>query len=615
MTGTATDVPASSGASDAEAAPRATRARRRIDRRDAVSIGALVALIAIPVRGLFRYQGSPMEEGFMLTFPEQVLHGQIPNRDFLHLYGPGSLWVLAAVFGVFGASLAAERLVGLLQHLGIITGVYALARPWGRLVATVCALWSALLILFPIGLTALAWNGGVAFGLWAIWAGLRSRQPAGSSPADGDDGMVDWGGAGARAGLAADVGVERRVRRQLVIAGVLASLALLYRPDLVLAVLLGLGAALWGVGWRRLRWLAAGLAVAVVGYAVQVALAGPGHAFSGMVIDPVFRLRGGRTLPVPPSWGTLNGTLQRAGLYRRSDWPFPTPFQAHQIFLWFWLMVASTVFVAAVGIWAVRRRPGSYRGRVLLAAGLFGIGLITQAFQRVDTAHLSWVSCVSMALVPAAVAELVLSWRAKRTSAGRGESGSVARWLGGTIGIGLAVVVLFAAIPDFTVRSYVDLSEQTFNHHRFGVPVSRNGRNFYLPNQARAEGAQAVMDALDRHHPRDGQRLFVGTADLRRTPYSDAFLYFLYPKLDPATYYIEMDPFDSRRGLRLPGDVASADWLILSHIWDTWNEPNDSRHYGSAAANRVVRRHFCRIGQYGRLDDGTPMYLLYRKCR
>ena len=28
----------------------------------------------------------------------EVLRGQIPNRDFLHLYGPGSLWVLAGIF-------------------------------------------------------------------------------------------------------------------------------------------------------------------------------------------------------------------------------------------------------------------------------------------------------------------------------------------------------------------------------------------------------------------------------------------------------------------------------------------------------------------------------------
>ena len=71
----------------------------------------------------------------MLVFPEQVLKGAIPNRDFLHLYGPGSLWALAGVFKVFGVSLLSERGFGLLQQLAIVFGVYALARRWGRILA------------------------------------------------------------------------------------------------------------------------------------------------------------------------------------------------------------------------------------------------------------------------------------------------------------------------------------------------------------------------------------------------------------------------------------------------------------------------------------------------
>src|SRR4029079_18164534 len=83
-----------------------------------VAAVAIVGLfVALPLRALFRGSGSPMEEGFMLVFPERVLAGDIPNRDFLHLYGPGSLWVLAGVYKVFGTSITVERVVGLIQHL------------------------------------------------------------------------------------------------------------------------------------------------------------------------------------------------------------------------------------------------------------------------------------------------------------------------------------------------------------------------------------------------------------------------------------------------------------------------------------------------------------------
>jgi hypothetical protein len=121
--------------------------------------------------------------------------------------------------------------------------------------------------------------------------------------------------------------------------------------------------------------------------------------------------------------------------------------------------------------------------------------------------------------------------------------------------------------------------------------------------------------ALDGQQPRAGQRLFVGPIDLRRTPYSDAFFYFLYPELVPATYYIEMDPFDSKPGSKLAGDVRSADWLILSGVWANWDEPNDSRRYGSDLPNEIVRAQFCQVGSYGRRDDGGgPLFELWRRC-
>jgi hypothetical protein len=71
-----------------------------------------------------------MEEGFMLGFPELVLNGQVANRDFLHLYGPSSLWVLAGVFDVSGTTLAVERVVGFLQQLGRGFRVCFALRPW-----------------------------------------------------------------------------------------------------------------------------------------------------------------------------------------------------------------------------------------------------------------------------------------------------------------------------------------------------------------------------------------------------------------------------------------------------------------------------------------------------
>src|SRR3954452_2306583 len=143
-------------------------------RADMISIGVVAIVCLLPLRGLLRAPGPPMEEGFMLVFPERVLHGAIPNADFLHLYGPGSLWALAGAFKVFGVSLLTERLFGLAQQMAIVFGIYALARRWGRTIAVAGAVTSALVII-PFGLTALAWVGGVGLGVLGLAAGLEAR--------------------------------------------------------------------------------------------------------------------------------------------------------------------------------------------------------------------------------------------------------------------------------------------------------------------------------------------------------------------------------------------------------------------------------------------------------
>ena len=151
----------------------------------------------------------------MLVFPTLVQQGRVPNVDFLHLYGPASLDALALWFRIFGDSLESERTFGLIQHLGIIFAIYTITRAYGYLVAVGAAIVATFLILTPIGLTALAWHGGVAFGLWSLVFAIRGR--ALGTPSS-------WW-----------------------VAGGLAGLALGFRPDLVVA----LGVAFTWALWRR----------------------------------------------------------------------------------------------------------------------------------------------------------------------------------------------------------------------------------------------------------------------------------------------------------------------------------------------------------------------------
>ncbi len=542
-----------------------------------VILAVLIVAFALPLRGLLRNQGPPMEEGFMLVFPERVLHGDLPNRDFLHLYGPGSLWALAGWMKVLGVTLEAERLFALLQQIGVVAGVFLLARPWGRRLALPCALLALLFIVPPLGLTALAWVGGVALGLLGLALTLSGRRRLATDP--------------------------DRAMRAALLGGLLSAAALLFRLDLVVAVGLGgiAATASAATGFRR-RYFT-GLAIGLAAYFVQLFTAGWSNTFKGMVLDPVVYLRGGRRLPIPPPWDSLDGFLQRSGAIQPPKWPLPHLSTSQQLFVWFFLMLAVVVFVPAVGWWATHRRPGRHQSRVLLAAGLFGLGMISQGVQRVDSAHFSWVSCVSVALLPVAVFEL-LRLRADGTSprTGRGRMACA-------ITIPILIVLL---IPHFTGWSYVDFTAQTFGKHRLAFEIERNGRRFYYGREDVAVAARELLREVPKV-AQPGDRLFVGPTDLRKTPYSDAYLYYLLPEYPPGTYYIEMDPgVANEPGSRMPTDLANSDIAILSGVWNDWSEPNDSRKFGSTASSKVLRRDFCLVREFGeRPDDGLALYQLW----
>ncbi len=531
-----------------------------------LALGAVGVLVAIPLRGLYHTTGGTMEEGFMLAFPERILAGDLPNRDFLHLYGPGSLHVLAGWFSVFGFTLEAERTFGLLQHVAIITALFTLARPWGRLAASLVAGLSVFLILTPVGLTAMAWNGGVALVLWSVVFALRAGHSTRRGP-------------------------------NLITAGLLAGLALTYRPDLALVLGLVYG---WFI-WRNREWreVTFGAVVGLIPMWVHMALVGPLTAFEGMFIDPVFRLRAGRELPTPPSWTRLDGSLQAVAELIPPWWGIPALPAEKSLFLWFFAMLAAP----PVMLWVARRttrlggRP--VHAETLTAVALISLGLLPQGLQRPDSAHLAWVTCVSFPFLILVGYEWVHGhspgheWPRKRM-----------------LQVAASVTVLMLVItPLFTFRYWLLHARVSVGNVQQPFEVERNGRRFYLGEYLAADAtAQAIAD-LDRLME-PGETLIVGPADLRRTWYSDAFWYYLFPDLAPGTQFIEMDPgLANEPGGPLADELRANDWVVLTRLWDGWVEPNSSQDYGSDEPNQVIRDDYCLVGSY---NDG--LVELHRRC-
>ncbi|MEI2637883.1 MAG: hypothetical protein V9F03_02615 [Microthrixaceae bacterium] len=554
--------------------------------RDALCIVFLGVLVLLALPGLYRYQGPPMEEGFMLAFPEQILKGNMPHRDFLHLYGPGSLWLLAIVYKVAGVTLAVERSVGLLQHLGTTFGLFFLLKPFGRRVATVAGAVSFIILIGPAGLSALAWNGALALGICSLAVGAA----------------------------AAHAEPGRRAVMLAVISGTLAGTALLFRPDMIIAMgLAGVAMLLRQPRDRRVAMLGGGV-VTLLLYIPHMVISGVGDSFNGMFMDPVFRLRPGRTLPAPPSWGSIDGFLQRVGTLRTTGWPLPMLDQSYQIYIWFWLVPISILLVL-VAAWRLRRRqPQSRLTTALWPASLFNLALITQAFQRPDSTHLAWVTGISFPLLIPAVLVLLdeLAERVgqRRTDASPNPSGRILGPLRNRqiVAIALPLVILVGVVPFYPLRTYADLVSQSFGFNRFGFPVERDGRVFYLGDPTTARDAQRITDELG-DMLKEGQTLIVGPRDMSRTNYSDSFFYYLFPDLESGTRYIEMDPgLADTDESGLSEELAKADWLVLSDVWAGWTEPNESAVSRSQKPNRVIDKHFCTVAEAG-------LFTLMKRCR
>lgn len=534
----------------------------RSARNSWVSIGAIAVAIAVTLPALYRSVGSSMEEGFMLVFPEQVMKGLLPNVDFLHLYGPGSLQALASWFRVFGVSLASERTFGLLQHVTFVAGLVVLTRPWGRVVSTVVGLSSLLFVLTPIGLQALAWNGALALGVWSLVLSIRAT--------------------------------HRHSRLSWISAGGLAGLALTFRPDIVLALGLGIGFLLWRRNRREFQQFATGLVVGLAPLWWHIVRAGPRAVVEGIFLDPVFHLRPGRELPRPPSLDHLDGALQVISEKFAPWWGFPHLTAPQQLFIWFFLLPAVALGVLVVARTMPRHRP---ERPVLMAAALFGVGLLPQAVQRPDSAHFLWVSAVSWPLAIVALVEMT-----RRRSP---RSHPRAQILVATTAFALVVGTL---VPFYTVRTYGDLAVRSLTGQLDVRAVRRDDRVFYLGDERPWRATLEVVEDLDSliH---EGDRLFVGPVDLRQTAYSDVFFYHLFPEAIPSTYYIEMDPGLANRDPRLASDVESSDWLVLTRFWSGWIEPNASIDFGSDLPNQIVEEHFCLHKSYQ-----NDLVRLYRKC-
>jgi hypothetical protein len=258
-----------------------------------------------------------------------------------------------------------------------------------------------------------------------------------------------------------------------------------------------------------------------------------------------------------------------------------------RLLLFFGVSLIAVMLNIAAGIIAMRKFDDG-RMPVLLAVAFFAAGITHQPYHRLDFIHLLFVAFLTVGFLP--VSLLIFA------SAMRGQL--LRPPFAGAFCAG-AAALLFLGMPSIRTGTIIALSNPLGTTSRSSFLVKRNGRDFPLLSASTAVQVEQMLEKLDLLS-KPGERLFVGPADLRRTNYSDAFIYHLMPKLRPASHFIEMNPFSANApGSRLSTDLEQADWIVLNRAWDDWPEQNRSRENGPEEPLRVVRNNFVVVEEYG----------------
>jgi hypothetical protein len=302
---------------------------------------------------------SDNDEGIYMEAGMRVLHGQMPYKDFFTVSGPGSFFLTAASFRMFGITLAAAR-APVIFDLALLTCCVCWLT-WKLAGRTVAILAALAFVSFET-----LWQGVLANHRWdsSAWMTLAVT-------------LVFF---------AVDEANERKSVAACAAAGVAATVAVFCTPPVALA-----GGALGACLLFTQRKLAAAF---VAGIAIASA-SGAGLLASRGALGLMIRSIG---------WATANYTIANHTSYGWIIGGYGPLFHALSpgqaivtgLLLVFITLPATLPILSAIWLW---KRP-PMKIVVLLAAG---VALLLSNYPRWDLIHLKYVSAIFYALTAALI--------------------------------------------------------------------------------------------------------------------------------------------------------------------------------------------------------------------
>jgi Dolichyl-phosphate-mannose-protein mannosyltransferase len=307
--------------------------------------------------GLF----STQDEAILVLYPDLIVRGYVPYRDFAFTYPPGTFYVLTAIYALFGNTLLVERIAGMGFQFAMVAALYALGARISRVTGFSAALLGlAVLALFPVP-GAYPIFPALALLLFALVCSNRSCK------SDSESGESRWA----------------------ILAGALAGLVFWFRQEVGVIAVAATLVALDPLNWRRLRSYVVGLAIPIAAIIVFVLAVGPAYVYDSLVAD-VARMVPGRRLPLKMSLGLLG-------------------------------LLACAAVTLGIGLTIRASKTSRHLAWLIRSFAIVCVGLLPSALQRLDTWHLAYVGVIvaGLALISVRAVLIPSSWSERFTQYGR----------------------------------------------------------------------------------------------------------------------------------------------------------------------------------------------------
>jgi hypothetical protein len=316
-----------------------------------------LAVLAVCSHGpnIFNGHMNPQDEALLLVYPDLILRGYMPYRDFAALYPPGNFYLLAALYHILGESLLVERCIALAYQYLIVLALFLIGSRMSWLTGFAAAV-AGLVVLGQLPFFNFAASTYVSYAtaLFALFCASKGSEGGANRP---------W-------------------KRWILLAGLLSGATYWFRHDVGVLGTVAALLALHPKSRDRLRLFAIGLAPPALGMIAFAIVCGATYVFDSLILD-VIRTIPGRTLPIelgPEFVLTVACVIAAIAVVLVVRKPGP---DVPASLIWF----ARAIAILSIGLALFSLRRAS--ARYLLYVGVPVLGL-TIVLLRIFLTRMSW---------------------------------------------------------------------------------------------------------------------------------------------------------------------------------------------------------------------------------